>query len=84
MMAGLRVKAGNRSQARKEALMLIYEDTAAVAASRAYELAQSGEYEDFAAIERELFEEGFGDDIAGATKSALENVLAEICAAKCH
>ena len=34
--------------------MLIYDDTTAVVASRAYELAQTGQFEDFAAIEREL------------------------------
>lgn len=62
--------------------MLIYEDTTAVAASRAYELAQTGEFEDFAAIERELFAEGFGEDVARVKKAALQSALAEICAAR--
>jgi hypothetical protein len=61
--------------------MLIYEDMTAVVASRAYELAQTGEFEDFAAIERELFAEGFGGDIGGLKKPELQNVLDAMCAA---
>jgi hypothetical protein len=62
--------------------MLIYEDTTAVIASRAYELAQTGAFEDYAAIERELFAEGFREDIDGTKKSALQSVFTEICDAK--
>jgi hypothetical protein len=62
--------------------MLIYEDTAAVIASRAYELAQTGSFDDYAAIERELFAEGFREDIDRAKKSALQSAITEICDAK--
>jgi hypothetical protein len=43
--------------------MLVYEDATAVIASRAYEMAQTGAFENFQAIERELCAEGFGDEI---------------------
>jgi hypothetical protein len=61
--------------------MLIYDDATAVVASRAYELAQTGRFEDFEAIERELFAEGFGDDVAVVRKPALQSALAAICIA---
>jgi hypothetical protein len=51
--------------------MLIYDDTTAVVASRAYELAQTGRFEDFEAIERELVAEGFGDEIGNVKKPPL-------------
>ena len=59
--------------------MLIYDDVAAVIASRAYELAQTGVFEDFAAIERELIAEGFGEEIGAAKKPTLEQALNTIC-----
>jgi hypothetical protein len=55
--------------------VLVYEDTIAVVTSRAYQLAETGEFEDFAAIERELLAEGFGDEIEGLKKPPLENTL---------
>jgi hypothetical protein len=61
--------------------MLIYEDTTAVAASRAYELARTGMFEDFAAIERELFAEGFGEDVDRLDKSAIKNTITRMCVA---
>ena len=61
--------------------MLIYDDTKAVIASRAYELAQTGKFEDFAAIERELVAEGFGDEISNVKKPALQSAITAICIA---
>jgi hypothetical protein len=61
--------------------MLIYDDTTAVVASRAYELAQTGQFEDFAAIERELVAEGFGDEIGNVKKPALQTAITAICIA---
>jgi hypothetical protein len=55
--------------------VLVYEDTTAVVASRAYQLAETGEFQDLAAIERELLAEGFGDEIEGLKKPPLENTL---------
>jgi len=55
--------------------VLVYEDTTAIIASRAYQLAETGEFEDFAAIERELLAEGFGDEIEELKKPPLENAL---------
>jgi hypothetical protein len=66
---------------RTEILMLIYEDTTAVAASRAYELAQTGMFEDFVAIERELFAEGFGEEIDSLDKPAVKNAITRMCMA---
>jgi hypothetical protein len=62
--------------------MLIHEDTTAVIASRACELAHTGAFEDYPAIERELFAEGFREDIDRAKKAALRSVITEICDAK--
>jgi hypothetical protein len=59
--------------------MLIYDDTTAVVASRAYELAQTGRFEDFEAIERELVAEGFGDEIGNVKKPALQSAITAIC-----
>ena len=59
--------------------MLIYEDTTAVIASRACELAHTGAFEDYPAIERELFAEGFREEIDRAKKAALQSVITEIC-----
>jgi hypothetical protein len=59
--------------------VLVYEDTTAVVASRAYQLAETGRFKDFAAIERELLAEGFGREIEGLKKSPLENALNATC-----
>jgi hypothetical protein len=59
--------------------MLVYDDTSAVVASRAYELAQTGDFEDFAAIERELFAEGFGEEIDAIKRPAVVDALQTIC-----
>jgi hypothetical protein len=61
--------------------MLIHEDTTAVIASRACELAP-GAFEDYPAIERELFAEGFREEIDRAKKAALQSVITEICDTK--
>jgi hypothetical protein len=61
--------------------MLIYEDMEAVAASRAYELAQTGSFEDFAAIERELIVEGFGEAVEKVKKPSIERAISETCRA---
>ena len=62
--------------------MVIHEDTTIVIASRACELAHTGAFEDYPAIERELFAEGFREDIDRAKKAALQSVITEICDAK--
>jgi hypothetical protein len=62
--------------------MLVFEGTTAVVASRAYELAQTGEFEDFAAIERQLLAEGFGEHVVGLKRPALQSALGDICAAR--
>ena len=62
--------------------MLIHEDTTAVIASRACELAHTGAFEDYPAIERELFAEGFREEIDRAKKAALQSVITEICDTK--
>jgi len=59
--------------------VLVYEDTTAVVASRAYQLAETGEFEDCAAIQRELVAEGFGDEIEILKKPLLENTLNALC-----
>jgi hypothetical protein len=59
--------------------MLIYEDVKAVVASRAYELAQTGSFEDFAAIERELIAEGFGGEIEKVKESPIERAISAKC-----
>jgi hypothetical protein len=61
--------------------MLIYDDMTAVVASRAYELAQTGQFEDLAAIERELVAEGFGDEIGNVKKPALQSAINAVCIA---
>ena len=61
--------------------MLIYEDTKAVVASRAYELAQTGQFANLAAIERELLAEGFGDHLEGVNRPAIRNAIEAMCAA---
>jgi hypothetical protein len=55
--------------------VLVYDDTTAVVASRAFQLAETGEFKDLAAIERVLLAEGFGDEIEGLKKPPLENTL---------
>ena len=55
--------------------MLVYEDTTAVVTSRAYQLAETGEFEDFAALKRALLAEGFGHGIEGLKKPPIENTL---------
>ena len=59
--------------------MPVYEDTPAVIASRAYEMAQTGAFENFEAIERELFAEGFGDEVRWIERPRLRDTLDMLC-----
>lgn len=62
--------------------MLIYEDIEAVIASRAYELAQTGAFEDCAAIQREIGAEGFEEEAHCLDQHAVRHALDEICIAR--
>lgn len=55
------------------------EDRLAYVAERAYALARTGIFEDFAAIEREIIAEGFGDEVRWLERPALRDTLDEIC-----
>ncbi len=46
----------------------------------AYELAQTGVFEDFAAIERELISLGYADEARSLEKPSIRDTLSEICA----
>jgi hypothetical protein len=48
-------------------------------AQRAYELAGSGEYSDFASVEEAIVSEGFADGIAWLEKSHVKDALQVIC-----
>ena len=54
MIAALMLRNVERTPTPKEAAVLVYEDTTAVVTSRAYQLAETGEFEDFAALKRAL------------------------------
>jgi hypothetical protein len=45
----------------------------------AYELAQTGVFEDFAAIERELVSLGYADEAHSLEKPSIRDTLSEIC-----
>jgi hypothetical protein len=46
----------------------------------AYELAQTGKFEDVAAVERELVAVGYGQDIHSLERPGIRIVLDEVCA----
>jgi hypothetical protein len=54
----------------------------AVVAKLAYELAQTGRFRDFAAIERELIALGVGTEIHLLTKPGLPDAVTSICAVR--
>ncbi|WP_158817987.1 hypothetical protein [Methylocapsa sp. S129] len=55
------------------------ENRLAYVAERAYALARTGSFEDFAAIEQEIAAEGFGEEVHWLERPALRNTLDEIC-----
>jgi hypothetical protein len=57
------------------------EDKLAFATERAYALARSGNFEDFASIERALFAEGFEVEVPQLERLRLRDTLDEICIA---
>jgi hypothetical protein len=50
-------------------------------ARRAYELARSGHYEDFASIEAAIKDEGYAEFVAWLERPAVMAAIAEICIA---
>jgi hypothetical protein len=61
--------------------MYFYEDLGSAVTSRAFDLARTGSFEDFGAIEHELIAEGFGHDIDAAKNPAIQYVAASMCEA---
>jgi hypothetical protein len=45
----------------------------------AFELARTGEYENFASLEREVIEEGFREGVHWLEKPGIRHALTEIC-----
>jgi hypothetical protein len=45
----------------------------------AYELARTGEFEDFASLEREVIQEGFGEGLHWLERPGIRRALTEIC-----
>ena len=48
----------------------------------AYELARTGDYEDFASIEREVIAEGFAEGVHWIEKPGIRHALDDICESK--
>jgi hypothetical protein len=48
----------------------------------AYELAQTGLFEDVAAVERELVAVGYGDEIHSLERPTVRGVIDEVCASR--
>jgi hypothetical protein len=48
----------------------------------AYELAKTGDFEDFASIEKELIAEGFAEGVHWIERPGVRRALSEICVAR--
>jgi hypothetical protein len=48
----------------------------------AYELAQTGLFEDVAAVERELAAVGYGDEIQALGRPTFRGIIDEVCASR--
>jgi hypothetical protein len=77
----LRAYAPTGSEPEKEAAMLTLEDRLAPVVHLACDLAQTGKFEDFAAIERELVAEGFAEGVRSMETPAVMDAITEICVA---
>jgi hypothetical protein len=55
------------------------EDRLAYVGKRAYELAGTGEHEDFASVEQALIDEGYAESVAWLERPGVMAALAEIC-----
>lgn len=59
--------------------MTYTEDRLAYVGRRAYELAQTGEHEDFASIEQAIIDEGFDEWVAWLERPGVIESLNQIC-----
>ena len=61
--------------------MTNYSERLAYVGQRAYELARSGEHEDFASIEQAIMDEGYDESVAWLERPGVIEALNEICLA---
>jgi hypothetical protein len=59
---------------------MMNEDRLAYVGKRAYELAQTGDHEDFASIQRAIMNEGYAESVPWLELPGVMAALAEICA----
>jgi hypothetical protein len=63
----------------REAAMSGHEDRITYVARRAFDLARSGEYQDFVSIQEAIVDESFGEVVPWLERPGVTESLAEIC-----
>jgi hypothetical protein len=59
--------------------MTTYDERLACVGQRAYELARSGEHEDFASIEQAIMDEGYDESVPWLERPGVIEALNQIC-----
>jgi hypothetical protein len=59
--------------------MATYDERLAYVGQRAYELARSGEHEDFASIEQAIMDEGYDESVPWLERPGVIEALNQIC-----